>query len=65
MFHTDRSFFLLATRETSFVHAISSAGVMYALTRNCSMGDFENCGCDNSRNGRVGEPLGVFEKDKY
>ncbi|XP_058023841.1 protein Wnt-8a [Ahaetulla prasina] len=43
-----------ATRETSFVHAISSAGVMYALTRNCSMGDFENCGCDNSRNGRVG-----------
>lgn len=56
MFHTDRSSFLLATRETSFVHAISSAGVMYSLTRNCSMGDFENCGCDNSRNGRVGEP---------
>ncbi|KAK4814500.1 hypothetical protein QYF61_021563 [Mycteria americana] len=44
-----------ATRETSFVHAISSAGVMYTLTRNCSMGDFESCGCDDSRNGRVGE----------
>ncbi|NWS54212.1 WNT8C protein, partial [Chunga burmeisteri] len=43
-----------ATRETSFVHAISSAGVMYTLTRNCSMGDFESCGCDDSRNGRVG-----------
>uniref|UniRef100_A0A8D2LHE1 Protein Wnt n=1 Tax=Varanus komodoensis TaxID=61221 RepID=A0A8D2LHE1_VARKO len=43
-----------ATRETSFVHAISSAGVMYTLTRNCSMGDFENCGCDASRNGRAG-----------
>ncbi|XP_067422615.1 protein Wnt-8a [Emydura macquarii macquarii] len=43
-----------ATRETSFVHAISSAGVMYTLTRNCSMGDFDNCGCDDSRNGRVG-----------
>ncbi|NWX79077.1 WNT8C protein, partial [Cepphus grylle] len=43
-----------ATRETSFVHAISSAGVMYTLTRNCSLGDFESCGCDDSRNGRVG-----------
>ncbi|MGH0116630.1 UNVERIFIED_CONTAM: hypothetical protein FKN15_012225, partial [Acipenser sinensis] len=43
-----------ATRETSFVHAISSAGVMYTLTRNCSMGDFENCGCDDSRNGQIG-----------
>ncbi|MGH0116384.1 UNVERIFIED_CONTAM: hypothetical protein FKN15_035688 [Acipenser sinensis] len=43
-----------ATRETSFVHAISSAGVMYTLTRNCSMGDFENCGCDDSRNGKIG-----------
>ncbi|MEE6479041.1 hypothetical protein FKM82_012107 [Ascaphus truei] len=43
-----------ATRETSFVHAISSAGVMYTLTRNCSMGDFDNCGCDDSRNGRIG-----------
>uniref|UniRef100_A0A8C5JHH3 Protein Wnt n=2 Tax=Junco hyemalis TaxID=40217 RepID=A0A8C5JHH3_JUNHY len=43
-----------ATRETSFVHAISSAGVMYTLTRNCSLGDFDSCGCDDSRNGRVG-----------
>ncbi|XP_029439755.1 protein Wnt-8a [Rhinatrema bivittatum] len=43
-----------ATRETSFVHAVSSAGVMHTLTRNCSMGDFDNCGCDDSRNGRVG-----------
>ncbi|KAK2489621.1 hypothetical protein MC885_008129 [Smutsia gigantea] len=33
-----------ATRETSFIHAISSAGVMYTITKNCSMGDFENCG---------------------
>ncbi|GCB70419.1 protein Wnt-8-like [Scyliorhinus torazame] len=43
-----------ATRETSFVHAISSAGVMYTLTRNCSMGDFDNCGCDESRSGEAG-----------
>lgn len=36
------------------MHAISSAGVMYTLTRNCSLGDFDNCGCDDSRNGQRG-----------
>ncbi|XP_004697070.1 protein Wnt-8a [Echinops telfairi] len=45
-----------ATRETSFIHAISSAGVMYTITKNCSMGDFENCGCDESKNGKTGGP---------
>uniref|UniRef100_A0AAQ5ZZS6 Protein Wnt n=1 Tax=Amphiprion ocellaris TaxID=80972 RepID=A0AAQ5ZZS6_AMPOC len=44
-----------ANRETAFVHAISSAGVMYTLTRNCSLGDFDNCGCDDSRNGQRGQ----------
>ncbi|XP_068596898.1 protein Wnt-8a-like [Brachionichthys hirsutus] len=43
-----------ATRETSFVHAISAAGVMYTLTKNCSMGDLDNCGCDDSRIGQTG-----------
>ncbi|KAA8588485.1 hypothetical protein FQN60_009830, partial [Etheostoma spectabile] len=42
-----------ATRETAFVHAISAAGVMYTLTKNCSMGDFDNCGCDDSRIGQT------------
>lgn len=48
-------FCLTANRETAFVHAISSAGVMYTLTRNCSLGDFDNCGCDDSRNGQLGK----------
>ncbi|XP_053306223.1 protein Wnt-8b [Spea bombifrons] len=43
-----------ANREAAFVHAISSAGVMYTLTRNCSLGDFDNCGCDDTRNGQPG-----------
>ncbi|XP_037531901.1 protein Wnt-8a-like [Nematolebias whitei] len=43
-----------ATRETSFVHAISAAGVMFTLTRNCSLGDLQNCGCDQSNHGRTG-----------
>uniref|UniRef100_A0A3P9BLS8 Protein Wnt n=3 Tax=Haplochromini TaxID=319058 RepID=A0A3P9BLS8_9CICH len=45
-----------ATRETSFVHAISAAGVMYTLTKNCTAGDFDNCGCDDSK---IGQPGGV------
>lgn len=48
-------FLMTANRETAFVHAISSAGVMYTLTRNCSLGDFDNCGCDDSRNGQRGQ----------
>ncbi|XP_006899569.1 PREDICTED: protein Wnt-8a [Elephantulus edwardii] len=43
-----------ATRETSFIHAISSAGVTFTITKNCSMGDFEDCGCDKSKNRKTG-----------
>ena len=39
----------------SFVHAISTAGVMFTLTKNCSMGDFSKCGCDNSKVGQMGK----------
>src|SRR4029434_5867367 len=44
-----------ATREISFVHAISAAGVMFTLTKNCSLGELANCGCDVSRNGKPGK----------
>jgi wingless-type MMTV integration site family protein 8 len=39
----------------SFVHAISTAGVMYTLTKNCSMGHFEKCSCDNKKVGQKGK----------
>ena len=35
-----------STRESAFVHAITSAGIVHTLTKNCSSGDFDNCGCD-------------------
>lgn len=39
------------TKEMAFVHAISSAGVAHALTKACSAGELENCGCDRSLRG--------------
>ncbi|XP_074648512.1 protein Wnt-8b-like [Tubulanus polymorphus] len=38
-----------SSRETSFIYAISSAGVMFTLTRNCSLGEIDKCGCDDTR----------------
>lgn len=56
---------LIATRETAFVHAISAAGVMYTLTKNCSMGDFDNCGCDDSKIGKTGKTLLLLTMNMY
>ena len=43
--------FFTGTKEMAFVHAIASAGVAHALTRACSAGELENCGCDRSLKG--------------
>uniref|UniRef100_A0A8C8S091 Protein Wnt n=1 Tax=Pelusios castaneus TaxID=367368 RepID=A0A8C8S091_9SAUR len=39
------------TRESAFIHAISSAGVAFAVTRACSRGELEKCGCDHKIRG--------------
>ena len=36
------------TRESAFVNAIMSAGVVYSITSSCSDGTSMQCGCDNS-----------------
>ena len=33
-------------RERAFVHAIVAAGIAHTLTKNCTAGDFGECGCD-------------------
>nr|AVK72279.1 Wnt8 protein [Xenoturbella bocki] len=43
-----------ANKETAFVYSISAAGVMYMLTRNCSLGEFDRCGCDEAMDGGSG-----------
>ncbi|KAB5537223.1 hypothetical protein PHYPO_G00116380 [Pangasianodon hypophthalmus] len=39
------------TREAAFVYAISAASVAYAVTRACSSGELEKCGCDRNVHG--------------
>ncbi|XP_054706487.1 protein Wnt-8b-like [Uloborus diversus] len=42
-----------ATREMAFLHAIVSAAIVITLTRNCSLGHFDSCGCDKTKNGAI------------
>ncbi|XP_021917624.1 protein Wnt-6-like [Zootermopsis nevadensis] len=49
------------TRETGFVNAITAAGVTYAVTRACTMGDLIECSCDKSTKGK--NRLGPFARD--
>ncbi|CAI2347230.1 unnamed protein product [Caenorhabditis sp. 36 PRJEB53466] len=45
------------TRESAFVHAISSAAVAYKITRDCARGLSDRCGCDYTKN----DPKGSFQ----
>lgn len=36
------------SREKAFIHAITSAGVVFSVTRACSKGEISQCGCDDS-----------------
>ena len=47
------------SRETAYIYAISSAGVMYSVTRACAKGELEGCGCDDSV--RQKDTKGEFE----
>ena len=43
---------ILATKEAGFTHALTSAAMVYAITKACSNGNITNCGCDSTLNGK-------------
>lgn len=53
--------FMAGSREAAFVYAISSAGVVYALTRACSQGELKTCNCDPHKRGRASDERGEFD----
>lgn len=55
MFH----FLVSGSRETAYIYSISSAGVMYSVTRACAQGTLIGCGCDDST--RKSDTEGKFE----
>ncbi|CAF3043359.1 unnamed protein product [Rotaria socialis] len=34
------------TKESAYIHALTSAGIAYAITKACSNGRLDSCGCD-------------------
>ncbi|KAG9327921.1 hypothetical protein JZ751_017280 [Albula glossodonta] len=51
----------VGSREAAFVYAISSAGVVYAITRACSQGELKTCNCDPHKRGRASDDRGDFD----
>ncbi|XP_071440273.1 protein Wnt-16-like [Hetaerina americana] len=43
---------LLGSKETAFIYAVTSAGVVHAVTQACSSGNLTECSCDGSRQGQ-------------
>lgn len=43
------------------MYAISSAGVVYAITRACSQGELKSCNCDGQKRGRSSDAAGSFD----
>ncbi|KAH9487672.1 Protein Wnt-16 [Bulinus truncatus] len=41
------------TRETAFVYAVLSAGVVHSVTQACSVGNLTDCSCDMTRYGEA------------
>ena len=43
------------------MHAVSSAGVVHAMTRSCSRGELNKCACDPQRHGKGQDKRGEFQ----
>lgn len=45
-------FLFLGNRETAFISAVASAGIVHAITKGCSTGNLTECGCDSQPAGQ-------------
>lgn len=46
-------FLATGTKETAFMYAVTSAGVVHAVTKACSSGNLTDCTCDLSQQGQT------------
>jgi hypothetical protein len=42
---------LAGSKETAFIYAVTSAGVVHAVTQACSSGNLTDCSCDSTGKG--------------
>lgn len=45
--------YLTGSKETAFIYAITSAGVVYSITNACSLGKLTECSCDSMQHGQT------------
>lgn len=43
---------MTGNRETAFISAVASAGIVHAITKGCSAGNLTECGCDSQPGGQ-------------
>lgn len=41
------------SKETAFIYAVTSAGVVHAVTQACSSGNLTECSCDAEKQGQT------------
>lgn len=46
-------FYCTGSKETAFIYAITSAGVVYSITNACSSGRLTECSCDSMQHGQT------------
>uniref|UniRef100_A0A3P8WXL4 Protein Wnt n=1 Tax=Cynoglossus semilaevis TaxID=244447 RepID=A0A3P8WXL4_CYNSE len=52
---------LRSSREAAFVYAMSSAGVVHAITTACSLGELKICTCYNHKRGQDSDDRGTYD----
>ncbi|KAI1291836.1 Protein Wnt-8b [Halotydeus destructor] len=63
--HVFMSSKLPANREIAFIHAIINAGIVHTVTKNCSMGQLDNCRCDRKKVDHSGGSNSSSAKDSF